>query len=133
MGIGEGASLPHSCHYTADERWGQLSQVLSPVRGRASSVQPSDIIMVPGSRPDQGCLNGFCWQHRPWTLTQTPDAAGPCVLRWQHRLLTSGCSSPSFLANSIPGHWSSRETFLRMAGEAFFRSQSSVVKAGALT
>ena len=61
---------------------GLLSQVLQPVRDRASSsffmtlgqlfhdaqerdgtssTQPSDINTDPGSSPDQGCLPGFWW------------------------------------------------------------------------
>ena len=51
------------------ERWAQLSRLLQPVRGRASSAQPLDINMVPDSSLEQRHLHALWWLHGPRTLT----------------------------------------------------------------
>lgn len=80
------AALPSSCHWTS-------SPTLARPRVSASSAQSSHIYMVLASSPDQGYPQDL-W----WTLIQsqgTNTALANRIYRWQHRLLTPGCSLPS--------------------------------------
>lgn len=59
--------LNHACGTLCckSKVWGLFSRVVQQVRGRVSSVNPSDINMTLGSSPDKGCPHGLWKQQTP--------------------------------------------------------------------
>lgn len=80
-----------------NEGWGQLTGMLQPEGGGASSLQHLDINRAPGCSPDQGFLIGSCCCRAidpDMTLRSNITMGHHHGLRWQCRLRPSGCSSP---------------------------------------
>jgi hypothetical protein len=88
-------ALPHC----SGKGWGQLSWVPPSARGRATSAQPLDISMAPGSSPDQGWTQmafdnnmGQGHQRRPLLLHGHRPKHGPRSSRGYHFTVASGVS-----------------------------------------